>query len=332
MRKLLLFLFFVVVAAGVYLFMAPAGPSSETFVVIPPRTSTLGIADLLAERGIISNRYAFLALRAVRRGVLKAGEYRFDHPAPVTEVYARITRGDVYTISVTVPEGYNFFDIAHAMEAAHLHSAQEFLAGARANVDLVGDLDAKAPTLEGYLFPDTYLFSPAATVREMQAAMVHRFRQQATALGLISDAVGPKPDVHRIVTLASLVEKETGASQERGLVASVFENRLARGMPLETDPSVIYGMLLAGEYAGTLSTADLKRDTAYNTYMHAGLPPGPICSPGVASLQAAMDPPKTGYLYFVSDNAGQSRFAATLDEHHRNVALYRKHVRRQGGR
>lgn len=325
MRKLLILLLVCLLAGaagGAYLLTAPAGPTTETFVVIPAHTGARQIADILAERGIIWNRYAFLGWRLYKRGTLKAGEYRFDHPVPLTEVYARIQRGDVYTLTVTVPEGYNIFDTANAFAAARLTTQAAFLEGERRNIDLIADLDPKAASLEGYLFPDTYKFPPAMTVREMQAAMVRRFRQRAADLGLTSN-------FHDVVTLASLVEKETGAANERGLVASVFENRLGKGIPLATDPSVIYGLLLQGNYRGAIYASDLKSDAAYNTYTHAGLPPGPICDPGMASLKAALHPTASDYLYFVSDNAGHSRFAATLDEHNRNVALYRKALHAQ---
>jgi UPF0755 protein len=320
MRRLLLVLLIVLICAAVYLLAVPAGPTAETFVVIPPHSGTTGIADILEQHGIIRSRAAFIAWRMYKRGALKAGEYRFDHPAPLFEVYSRIERGDVYTVSVTVPEGYNIFDAAQAFQAAHLKSATEFVAGARANVDLIADLDPHATSLEGYLFPDTYRFPPAMSMRDMQAQMVRRFRQKITAAGLVTN-------IHDTVTMASLIEKETGASQERGLVASVFTNRLEKGIPLATDPSVIYGLLLLGAYRGSLYAADLKQDDAYNTYVHAGLPPGPICNPGMASLQAAMHPSVTDYLYFVSDNAGHSRFAATLEQHNQNVAAYRRAVR-----
>ena len=329
MRKLLLWVIVLGLLAGVavgaYFIETPAGPTVETFVVIPPGAGARGTAALLEQRGIIWNQYAFLAWRLLKRGTLKAGEYRFDHPAPLPEVYARLLRGDVYTISVTIPEGYNIFDVALAMELAHLKPAAEFLAGERKNVDLVAAMDPKASSLEGYLFPDTYRFPRSASVRDMQAVMVRRFRQKALVLGITGN-------IHDRVTLASLVEKETGAAQERGLVASVFTNRLRRGIPLATDPSVIYGLLLRGRYRGTLYESELREDAAYNTYIHAGLPPGPICNPGVASLAAAMRPPASEYFYFVSDNAGHSRFAATLEEHNRNVADYRRRVQEASGR
>lgn len=331
MRRLLLVLLMVVVCAAVYVIAVPAGPSTETFVVIPPRTGTFGIATILEQDGIIRSREAFLAWRLFKRGTLQAGEYRFDHPASLAEVYARLQRGDVYTLSVTVPEGFNIFDTAHAFQTAHLKTAAEFLDGARKNVDLIADLDPHATSLEGYLFPDTYRFPPAMSVRDMQALMVRRFRQKATVLGLMAGVAGKQADIHDVVTLASLIEKETGAAQERGLVASVFSNRLADKMPLATDPSVIYGLLLRGSYRGTLYATDLKEESAYNTYLHTGLPPGPICNPGMASLEAALHPAVSKYLYFVSDNAGHSRFAVTLEEHNQNVAAYRRAVRGPAG-
>jgi UPF0755 protein len=326
-------LLLAVVGAGVvgtYMVLAPAGPTVEQFVVIPTGSSATRIGRILEDQGIIRNRYAFDAWRLFKRGTLKAGEYRFDHPVPLTEVYGRLVRGDVYTVTVTIPEGYNVFDIAKTMEEAKLHTAKEFIAGATANVGLVKDLDQTAPTLEGYLFPETYKFPPAWTVKEMQAAMVKEFRRKAQALGITG--AGTSASVHDVVTLASLVEKETGVASERGAVASVFENRMARGMPLETDPSVIYAALLEGKYQGVITMSELRSPSPYNTYTHTGLPPGPIANPGVDSLRAALHPPTTGYLYFVADAAGHSRFATSLKEHNSNVEQYRKAVREGNGR
>ncbi len=258
----------------------------------------------------------------------QAGVYRFDHPAPATEVYARIARGDVFTLSLTVPEGANIFDIATRVEQAGLGTRQSFLDAAVSQTSLVADLDPGAASLEGYLFPDTYRFSPTVTAAQIAAAMVRRFRVVAAQLGL-------KENVHRVVTMASLVERETAVDAERPLVASVFENRLAKKMPLNTDPAVIYGLELTGQWRGVIHQSDLARDTPYNTYLHAGLPPGPVANPGVPSLRAAMNPAKTNYLYFVAagtDAQGHSLFAATLDEHNRNVAGYRRAQKKAGQR
>jgi len=327
----LLLLFFVVLVAGgggAWLLFTPFGPETEVFVDVPPGSSSARIGRLLEGAGVVRTRYAFELVRMWKHGTLRAGEYRFDHPATVVDVYARIQRGDVYTKAVVVPEGANMFDIAARLEDAGLGTRQEFLTAARSETSLVTDLDPGAKDLEGYLFPDTYHFPRTATSAQIAAAMVKRFRQAAAQLGL-------KENVHAVVTLASLVERETAVDAERPLVASVFENRLAKSMPLMTDPSVIYGLELQRTWRGEIYASDLKRDTPYNTYLHAGLPPGPVANPGLPSLRAAMEPAHTGYLYFVAagkNPQGRSLFAATLEEHNRNVAGYRSAMKKAGGR
>jgi UPF0755 protein len=327
---LVVILLVTALAAGAeaWLVLAPYGPESETFVNIAPGSSVSAIGRKLESAGIVRSGFAFDLLRWFHRGTLEAGMYRFDHPEPAFTVYARIARGDVFTKTVVVPEGANVFDIATRLEQAGLCRRGEFLDAAVSQTALISDLDPGAASLEGYLFPDTYRFSPTVTPDQVAAAMVRRFRQVAAQLGL-------KKNVHQIVTLASLVERETAVDADRPLVASVFENRLAKGMPLRTDPSVIYGLELKGRWRGAIYESDLTSDTPYNTYLHAGLPPGPVANPGVASLRAAMEPAKTNYLYFVaaSLNAqGESRFASTLDEHNRNVEIYRKAQKKAGER
>ena len=328
MKRLIFLLFLAAIAWVAYVVLAPAGSYKETFVEILPGTPTMQIAAQLKQRGLIRSQYAFEAGRLIKGGTLKAGEYRFDHPARMSEVYDRLERGDVYTIAVTIPEGSNLFDIADRIQSANLGSRDNFLAAAHANVSLIADLDPAATSLEGYLFPDTYRFERHASPIQIVAAMVKRFRQESAELGL-------KGDLHRVVTLASLVERETPIEAERPLVASVFENRLAKNMPLATDPSVIYAALLEGRYRGTIYASDLQADSPYNTYRRAGLPPGPICNPGAASLKAAIHPAHTAYLYFVAASAnpsGKSRFSTTLEEHTRNVEQYRKALRAAGTR
>jgi UPF0755 protein len=326
---LLLFLIVLIAAAAAsWAIFTPFGPSTETFVDIPPGSSTARIGQLLESGGIIRNHLAFDVWRWIRRGKLKAGEYRFDHPAPLTEAYARIARGDVYTVAVTVPEGASIFDIANRLEQVGISTKDEFLREQPHLVDLVADLDPQAKTLEGYLFPDTYRFPRRTSASQVATAMVKRFRTMATEIGL-------RENVHDVVTLASLVERETALEGERPLVASVFENRLAKHMPLMTDPSVIYGLEVRKLYRGTIYESDLKRDTPYNTYLHAGLPPGPIANPGLPSLKAALDPPHTNYMYFVAAGAnpqGKSLFATTLEEHTKNVSGYRKAMKKVGQR
>ncbi len=328
---ILLVLFLAVLAAAgavAWLVLTPYGPQSETFVEVPPGTSMVRIGKLLEGAGVVRSRYAFDLVRSVKRGRLKAGEYRFDHPATPLEVYERIARGDVYTIALTIPEGANIFDIAARLEQAGFGAQQTFLDVVTRQTSLVADLDPRAKSLEGYLFPDTYHFARKASAEQIAAAMVKRFRQAASRVGL-------KENVHAVVTIASLVERETAVDAERPLVASVFQNRLTRNMPLMTDPSVIYGLELQRLWRGTIYASDLKRDTPYNTYMHAGLPPGPVANPGLPSLQAAMQPARTDYLYFVAagDNPqGKSVFSTTLEEHQRNVEGYRHAMKKAGGR
>jgi UPF0755 protein len=327
-RRFLFLLLLAAVGVIVYCVLVPFGPSTEMFIEIPAGTPTMQIARLLKHGGVIRSELAFDAMHVVKGGTLKAGEYRFDHPAKMGDVYSRLRRGDVYTVSVTIPEGSNLFDIAQRLEAAGFGPRERFLAAARANVNLIADLDPNASSLEGYLFPETYPFARNATPLQTQQAMVRQFREEAALLGI-------QGDYHRVVTLASLVERESPLPSERPLVASVFVNRLAKGMPLMTDPSVIYAALLDGRYRGTIYASDLQADSPYNTYRHAGLPPGPICSPGADSLKAATHPTQTSYLYFVAASAdplGKSRFSSTLEEHAHDVAAYRKAVREAGSK
>lgn len=305
--------------AAAFVALTPYGPITETFVEILPGSSTVHIGRQLKAAGIIRSQIAFDAMHWIEHGTLKAGDYRFDHPAPVSEVYDRIRRGDIYTIAVTIPEGANVYDIAMRLQQAGFGPAQKFIDTATQEASLVADVDPQAKTLEGYLFPDTYKIGPQEQMPQIAATMVKRFRVAAAQIGL-------NHDVHRIVTLASLVERETAVDGERRLVASVFFNRLDKQMPLMTDPSVIYGLEAAGDWRGVIHQSDLQRDTPYNTYLHPGLPPGPIANPGIRSLRAAMSPAQTDYLYFVaaSENPqGKSLFATTLEGHNKNVAAFR---------
>jgi UPF0755 protein len=322
----LLLIALVCAAFAAYLVYALAGPAAGTpddqaiYVDIAPGTGTQAMATQLEHAGVLRSRFAFDLLRAVKGGKLIAGEYRFNHPAPATEVYARIVHGDVYTVPLTIPEGYNIFDIAQAVESAGLGSRDTFLAAERTQTALIVGLSPNAPSLEGYLFPDTYRFARHVAPADILAAMVKRFRQVATHLGLTADPAS----IPRTVTLASLVEKEVSRDAERPLVAGVFTNRLARSMPLDTDPSVVYAAQLESRYRGAIFASDLQADSPYNTYRHTGLPPGPISNPGVAALKAALAPATTDYLYFVADAQGHSRFSATLQEHSQQVQTYRR--------
>ena len=309
------------IAGLAFLVYAPVHPpADEVFVDFPAGTSSEALASRLQGAGVVRSRYAFLLLRAWKGGSLKAGEYRFAGPESANTVYLRIGKGDVYTRAVTIPEGFNLYDIAAAVEHAGLGTAAAFLDAAHRNTDLIATWAPRATSLEGYLYPDTYRFGRHTPPRVMQAAMVRRFRTAIADVGLTDD-------VGRTVVLASLVEKEVHFDDERALAAGVFQNRLQAGMPLQTDPTVIYAALLAGRWTGVIHRSDLDFDSPYNTYRHSGLPPSPICSPGSAALRAAMRPAETDSLYFVADASGHTRFSTGLKEHAEQVATYRKSLK-----
>jgi peptidoglycan lytic transglycosylase G len=317
--KTLLKLAFVLVALAAaflaYGLLVPVAPKQES-LLLRPGASAHTIANQLRDAGVIRSRYSFLALHYFRVRSLKAGEYLFDRPASAFEVYDRLARGDIAVHTVIIPEGYNLWDVAGLFQASGLASRADFLDAARKNHTMISDLDPTAQSLEGYLFPDTYHFTRTQSLTDMLTVMTRHFRQEAKAIGLESN-------FHKVVTMASIVEKETGAAEERPLVAGVYYNRLEKGMLLGADPTVVYAALLANRYNGVIHQSDLASDSPYNSYRFAGLPPGPIANPGRASLVAALHPQQTDYLYFVSDNNGHHRFARTGAEHDRNVALYR---------
>jgi len=295
----------------------PLSPPGQKFVLLRPGFSTRHIANELKAAGIIRSADAFILWHYARdQRSLKAGEYLFDKAADAHTIHDRLARGDIYVHTVVIPEGYNMFDIAQAIQDAGLGKREDFLK-VTASPELIADLAPGAKSLEGYLFPNTYEFTRTQSLPEMAAAMVREFRQVARAIDLTTE-------VQKTVTMASIIEKETAAPDERPRVASVYYNRLTKKIALQADPSVIYGELLKGTYTGALHHEDMLADSTYNTYRHPGLPPGPIGNPGKTSLLAAMHPATTDYFYFVADGSGHHRFAHDLDEHNRNVAAYRK--------
>jgi UPF0755 protein len=316
LARILLLLLLAGVAWLAWMFALPVAPAGSTSVLLRPGLSSRRIAQELRNAGVIRSSTAFLLLHYLRMRPLKAGEYLFDHPATVLTVYDRVARGDVYFHTVVVPEGFNQFDIGAAIEASGLGTRDEFLRVASNDVGLIADLDPNAHGLEGYLFPDTYHFTRTQSLHDMIVVMVHRFRQEAQTIGLTGN-------IHQVVTMASIVEKETAVPEERPVIAGVYYNRLRRNMALGADPSVIYAAMLDGRYTGVIHQSDLQSDSPYNTYKYPSLPPGPIANPGRASLEAAMRPQATDYLFFVSDAQGHHRFARTADEHARNVEAYR---------
>ena len=328
MRALIKLFLIVVLAVGgwvAWLVHAPVTPPANTSLLLHSGYSTRHIAAELKTAGVIRSEIAFRLWHLLHpKPSLKAGEYRFERAATLPQVYERIARGDIYFHVVTIPEGYTMFDIAKAMEDAGLGSAADFLQVAETQTQLISDLAPEATSLEGYLFPNTYQFTRTESLEEMAAAMVHQFRTVAQEIGL-------NTDIPRVVTMASIVEKETAAPEERPLVASVYYNRLAQNMALDADPSVIYAELQTGTYQGSLHHADMAVNSPYNTYRFPGLPPGPIGNPGRSSLEAALHPDNSKFLYFVSDGNGHHRFARSLEEHNRNVAAYRHAIGLRGG-
>jgi UPF0755 protein len=298
------------------------GFADETFVEFPRGTSTDGIADRLAAAGVVRSRWDFLLARAVERGrILQAGEYRFNLAASPLEVFDRIARGDVFYYTLVVPEGHNMFDIAQSAGSLGLFSASAFLAAAR-NPAMIRDLDPDALTLEGYLFPNTYNLSRHATPESACRMMTAKFREVWRTLAPQAPA---NRSVHDVVTLASMVEREAKLPRERPLISSVFTNRLRIGMKLDCDPTTVYAALLENRYRGSIYRSDLENDNPYNTYRHAGLPPGPIANPGADSLRAALSPAQSDALYFVAkpDGSGAHEFSRTLDAHNAATERYR---------
>ncbi len=316
--------------AGAYLYHAVSEPyagfETKTIVQIERGQDARQMARLLEGRGVVRSRWRFLLVRLLRpRAILQAGEYGFDRPASAWEVFDRIVRGDVYYYAVTVPEGSTIFDTARILARLDWISQEEALAAVR-DPELIRDLAPGAETLEGFLFPSTYFVTRNASAREICQMMTARFRQ-------VWRELGDGPEAEKTVTLASLVEKETAVPEERPLVASVYSNRLKRGIRLECDPTVIYAAILEGRYQGVIRQSDLASPNPYNTYQHAGLPPGPIASPGRASLEAALRPARTDYLFFVAKPGGSGAhvFSRTLAAHNRAVGRYRREKRKANG-
>ncbi len=295
------------------------------YVDVPRGASSRAIAGLLVREGVVRNRWVFEALCRFRpQRTLEAGEYFFNRPITALEVFDALANGRVFVLELIVPEGDSMFDIADLVERGGFTTRERFLAAAN-NPAPIRDLAPEAPTLEGFLFPATYEFPRHPSAEAMVEAMVKRFRQEWATLSAQKTKSADMP-VEQVVTLASLVERETPKPAERPLVAGVFVNRLQDRVPLQCDPTVVYALELAGKYSGTLDARSLPFESPYNTYRHTGLPPGPIANPGEASLRAALAPAATDYLYFVADTEGGHMFGKTLAEHDHNVSLYRRRL------
>jgi len=300
-------------------------PADGLYVDIPHGASSRAAAHILKKAGVIRNSFAFeLYARRHPKRTLEAGEYLFDHPLSGKEVFWKMANGQVFEQPFTVREGETIFDIARDLEAAKYMSADDFLNAAQ-DSSQIKDLFPDARTLEGFLFPATYNLPKHAPAQEITGMMVRKFRETlANVVPNEDPATEPPVSIGSVVTLASLVERETPKPDERRLVAGVFTNRLEKNIPLQCDPTVIYALQMDDEYKGTLTLRDLRLNSPYNTYRNRGLPPGPIGNPGEVALRAALHPALTDYLYFVANTQGGHFFASTLAEHNKNVAKYHR--------
>jgi UPF0755 protein len=321
-RRLAVLIFLALAGCGYLMYRVGrpySGFQDEVYLDFARGTGTRAMAEQLERAGVVRSRWDFLAARVFSGGrALQAGEYRFTKAASPIEVYERIARGDTFYLQLVIPEGRNMFDIAAAAEELGLFPAAKFLEAAR-NPALIRDLDPLAPTLEGYLFPDTYRVNRQTSPERLCRAMTGKFRE-------VWKGLQARADVHRTVTLASLVEKEGKLPEERPVIAAVFVNRLRRDIKLDCDPTTIYAALLRGRYRGTIYRSDLDSDHPYNTYQHKGLPPGPIANPGVASLKAALSPADSDSLFFVAlpDGSGGHAFSNNIRGHSQAVERYRR--------
>ena len=323
-RRLALFLVVAVAAAGglawVALTPTPAVQAGPLVVEIPAHEGVLGIATRLADAEVIRNRYAFVALTAGRGHIrhLKAGEYEIPRDASMLDVVDLLASGRVRQHVVLHPEGATVAELARALEADRLASAQDVLRAA-SDDHLRRTLGVTGPSLEGYLFPDTYQFVRGMSVEEMLSRMVQRLRTKLTP-ELVERARARGLDVHQLLTLASIIEREAVEPGEQRLISAVFWNRLRLDMPLQADPTVQYAV---AKERRALTRVDLATDHPYNTYAHRGLPPGPIASPGLGAIEAALDPAPVKYLYFVARDDRRHHFSTTVTEHNAAVARYR---------
>ena len=330
MKKLFILLLVIVVAAGASVaiqYRRVGQPfrgyeGAEQFVDIPQGAGSRAIGQRLVDAGVVHDLLTYrVALWLTGEGRhLKAGEYRFDHPMTPREVIDKMARGDVYVIHITFREGLTMYEMAQLFESHGLGTAASFLEAAK-DPTPIREIDRDARTLEGYLFPETYAMPRRADAHQLVRQMVEQFRHAFTP-EIRAAAAERNLTPHQAVTLASIVEKETGRADERPIVAAVYTNRRRIGMALQCDPTVIYALEVAGRYTGNIHKDDLAIDSPYNTYRYPGLPPGPIASPGRASLDAAVHPADADFLYFVSRNDGSHVFARTLDEHNRNVQKF----------
>ncbi len=293
-------------------------------VVVRPGMAARQVADLLETAGVVESAALLTGWLwwTERSGEVQVGEYRFSGPTSLAQVAEVVTTGRVRLYPLTITEGATRWQVAEAIATAGFGSYEDALA-ATGRIDLIGDLDPAADSLEGYLFPETYLALRDDDAERLIARMVDAFRDAWTP-AFNRRATELEMNLREVVTLGSLIEAETRAADERRLVSGVFHNRLSHGMLLQTDPTVIYARNLAGREGRTIYQSDLRRDSPYNTYVYPGLPVGPIGSPRQASLEAALYPADVDFLYFVARNDGTHAFSRTLAEHNALVNRYQR--------
>lgn len=297
----------------------------DRMVTIAPGTGTGRILQTLERDGVLADaKLARVYLIFEREPKIQAGQYRFRGPLTTAQVLRMLVKGQIVARTLTIIEGLTLEEIADQL-ARDGYGRREVFLDLMRSPRLIADLDPDAPDLEGYLFPETYSFALGTGEREVVETLVKTFRRRFDKEVRPLLAQGPPGrSVRQVVTLASIVEKEAKAPAERPLIAAVYRNRLDRRIGLAADPTVIYALKRVGRWNGNLRRDDLRMDSPYNTYRYAGLPPGPICSPGLASLIAAAAPADVPYLYFVSRNDGTHVFAQTLAEHNRNVEIWQR--------
>ncbi len=326
--KKIIFLFFVFVLLTIglafYSFQFLTQTTPHTIeITIPRGTSVKGVSEILQKENAISNALLFEALvRLTKKGSkIKAGDYELESDLTPIALLNILIEGRVKMKPLTIPEGYNLEQIGKVLMEQKLVTREEWTKLVKDPL-LLSQAQTTFETLEGYLYPDTYMLDKQITGQKLIGAMIANFKKHVTS-DLIAEAKSKELNLHQWVTLASIIEKETGMASERPLIAAVFINRLKQGMLLQTDPTVIYGI---ANYTGNITRADLEKDTPYNTYTRPGLPPGPICSPGIESLLAVLRPAQADALYFVAKGDGGHYFSKTLEEHNQAVNFFQRKI------
>ncbi len=323
MKKTLLILFIIVFILTIFIgydfYMKSTSPykgfEGGIKIEIPGGSTISDIARILKKEKIIPNYLYFrIYYKLFHSGsFFKSGEYSFDGPMTVKDVILKLIKGDVVLYKITIKEGMTIDETAEYLSSNHNIDQKKFLESANRSSS-IADLDNKAEDLEGYLFPETYTISKGTTAKELVRTMVSNFRRNFSESYRIR-AGELDLTIREIITMASLIEKETSTREERFLISSVFHNRLRIGMPMGCDPTIIYILKKEGRWDGNIRWKDLKIDSPYNTRIHRGLPPGPICSPGIHSIEAALFPENTKYLYFVAKDSSTHYFSKNLKEH-----------------